>query len=122
MSKVRFSAIENKIMEEAIGSDAAAIVAPDIADARTGAAQMRQMNSDIEAYGKFTKAHGFSKGGTFQRIAKITTEIQDGLEQLHKVGCTCGRKLIGHGGHKEWLYEWLTKHGQAYDVRGKVAS
>ena len=118
---VRFSAIENKIMKEAIGSDAAAVVAPDIAEARVGAAQWRQINSDIENYGKFTKAHGFSREGTFQRIAQITVEIQEALEQLHKVGCTCGRKLIGYKGHKEWLYEWLAKHGQAYDVRGKVA-
>lgn len=121
MGKVRFSAIENTIMEEAIGSDAAAVHNSDIADARIGAAQSRQMYSDIEAYGAFTKAHGFSKGGTFQRIAQITTDMQAALEELHKVGCTCGRKLIGYGGHKEWLYEWLAKHGQAYDVRGKVA-
>jgi hypothetical protein len=118
---VRFSAIESKIMEDVFNSDALAEHNPDVADVRKGAAQWRQMHSDIEAYGKLTKAHGFSKGGTFQRIAHITVDIQEGLERLHAVGCNCSRKLIGYGGHKEWLYEWLAKHGQQYDVRGKVA-
>ena len=118
---VRFSSVEKVIMEDVINSSAIEDLNPDVLSAKEGAAQWRQMNSDIENYGKFTKAHGFSKDGTFQRIAQITVDIQHSLEQLHKVGCTCGRKLIGYGGHKEWLYEWLTKHGQAYDVRGKVA-
>ncbi len=118
---VRFSAIESKVMEDVFNSDAIVEYDSEVGDVRKGAAQWRQMNSDIENYGKLTKAHGFSKDGTFQRIAQITVAMQDALEQLHKVGCTCGRKLIGYGGHKEWVYEWLAKHGQAYDVRGKVA-
>ena len=118
---VRFSSVEKEIMEDVFNSPALEKHNPDVAQVKEGAAQWRQMHSDIDAYGKFTKAHGFSKDGTFQRIAQITVDIQVALEQLHKVGCTCGRKLIGYGGHKEWLYEWLAKHGQAYDVRGKVA-
>lgn len=118
---VRFSAVENQIMEDVFNSDALAEHNPEVADVREGAAQWRQLNSDIEAYGKFTKAHGFSNDGSFQRIAQITVDIQAGLESLHELGCTCGRPLIGYGGHKEWLYEWLAKHGQQYDVRGKVA-
>ena len=118
---VRFSAVESKIMDDVFNSDALAEHSPDVMDVRKAAAQWRNMNSDIESYAKFTKSHGFTKEGSFQRIAQITVDIQAGLEELHKVGCTCGRMLIGYGGHKEWLYEWLAKHGQQYDVRGKVA-
>ena len=98
-------------MEDVINSPALETLNQEVAQVKEGAAQWRQLNSDIEAYGKFTRAHGFSRDGTFQRIAQITTDIQASLEQLHQAGCTCGRKLIGFGGHKEWLYEWLAKHG-----------
>lgn len=118
---VRFSAIEETIMEDVFNSSALETHNPEVGEVKEGAAQWRQMNSDIENYGQFTKAYGFSKDGHFQRIAQVTVDILAGIEQLHDVGCTCGRKLIGYKGHKEWLYEWLAKHGQAYDVRGKVA-
>ena len=55
-----------------------------------------------------------------QRLAKIDENIQAALEELHTKGCTCRNQLFGYGGHKEWFLEWLSKHGQAYDVRGKV--
>ena len=120
---VRFSAVEKKILDEALDPEVLSAHVPGVKDVVSGAAMLRDMVHEADQIGKFQKSVGFDKSRTMQRIAKIDENIQAALEQLHKMSCTCSKgKLFGQDGHKEWFYEWLTKHGEAYDVRGKVGS
>jgi len=118
---VRFSAVEKKILDEALAPKILSEHVPGMKDVVQGAAMLRDMVHETDQLGKFQKSVGFDKTRSMQRIAKIDENIQAALEQLHKMSCTCSKgKIFGQGGHKEWFYEWLEKHGQAYDVRGKV--
>lgn len=117
---VRFSAVEKQIMDEALDPEVLKDHIPGISDILGGAAQLRNMMEENAQLGKFQKSYGFDKSRSMQRLAKIDENIQAALEELHEMGCTCRKPLFGGGGHKEWFMEWLAKHGQAYDVRGKV--
>jgi hypothetical protein len=120
---VRFSAIERKLLDEALDPEMLADHIPEMSNVVKGAAMLRDLVHETEQLGKFQKKYGFDKDRTMQRIAKIDNNVQAALEDLHKMSCTCSKgKLFGNDGHKAWFYEWLTKHGQAYDVRGKVGS
>ena len=95
---------------------------PRIGDVLEGAALLREMHEEIGTLAKYNKgAGGFMAGTGMQRVAKIDTNIQIMLEELHEASCTCGKSLWGGDGHKAWYYHWLNGPGREFDVRGKIA-
>ena len=95
---VRFSAVEKKILDEALDPEVLSDHIPGMKDIVAGAAMLRDMVHEADQLGKFQKKVGFSKDRYMQRIAKIDNNIQSALEQLHKMSCTCSKgKLFGQG-------------------------
>jgi len=122
---VRFSAIEQKVFNEGLdpGFLEKTGKIPDIGDVVKSAKEMREKHEQIRAYSKFKEGNGFSAGGTFQTFGRINTLILDELLAMHRDTCDCGKDtFLGQKGHKEWILEYIAKHGQAYDVRGKVVA
>jgi len=117
---VRFSTVEKQVMEDVFDPEMMKRTVPGLEDVVEGAAMVRSMLNEANVLGRYQKANGFSKDRTMQRVACLNTTIMRMIEQLHEAGCTCGRGLWGAKGHSQWFYEWLSKYGKQFDVRGKV--
>jgi len=119
---VRFSALDNAVFEDTTSPKATIANIPDMAHIVESASKIREMYEEADMLSKYTKAFGFSKDGHFQHRLRIDSSLILILEQIHEAQCSCGRKLWGNGGHKEWAWAWAeTEAGKPYDVRGKVA-
>lgn len=116
----RFGPVESRVMEDIFTPEIIRERVPRMDEIQDGASQLRAMQEEIGAVGKFQRANGFSPDRSMQRVAKIDSSIMIMLEDLHKAGCTCGNGLWGDKGHKQWFYDWLRDFGQTYDVRGKI--
>lgn len=117
--KVRFSARAEKVFS-ALEPDNLRKTGkvPDIGEVEEGARQLREKHNQIQAYSKFKTANGFSNDGTFQTFGRINNLILREIEALHEVDCACGKKLLGYGGHKEWLLLYIAK--SPYSTKGEL--
>lgn len=118
--KPTFGPVATQVIEDMFDPEVQKEHVPGVADIAEGAALLRNMHNEIGVVGQFQKSTGFVPGLNMQRVAKFNTAQQIALEHLHEVICTCSRPIWGVEGHKEWFYEFLSKHGQTWDVRTKL--
>lgn len=116
----RFNLMEQEIYRDVFKPEVMHDRIPRMDEVLEGAAMLRDLHEEIGTLGRFQKAAGFTNDRSMQRVAKIDTNMQLMLEDMHRQQCTCGNDLWGAGGHKEWFYAWLKDYGQAHDVRGKI--
>jgi hypothetical protein len=93
-----------------------------LSDAVEGAAQLRAVYNEVGIKGNHSDAVGFNPDRTMHHVAKINTGLMIMLEELHDLGCSCGNKLLGYNGHKEWFLAWLNKYGKPYKATPEPTS
>lgn len=108
MSAPKWGPVEERVMEDCFDPAVLRDAVPDYDDTIDAARIIAEMQRET---------NGFTADRSLQRVAHIDLEQMLLLEDVHDAGCSCGNKLFGAGGHKEWFLHWLrSKHGQMFRV------
>lgn len=110
MAKHLISFADKNLLQSVVTPEVLSPLVPRIGETADGIANMKSMQQEITALGRFTKSAGFTPGRDMQRVAWIPSSVRAAILLIEPDAFT----------NKKKFYELLAGPLKAYDLRGQV--